>query len=112
MFKVWRHVKTLESTEYVVLFYRKFEVEEMQMTVNNKMVFNNPTDVFYAEVRKFRTNRYGREVADVESESFTGPIIDKNTANMLYFTIKASFITFNQLRDCFREWDKWEKRLI
>ena len=105
MFKV---VKTLESVDYVVYFYRNFKVEKIAISSTCTKEIHSPLDEFYVDVRKFRTNRFGREVADCASESFISRKFDKVSANGLYFNIKTGYISYNSLKDALKEFDIWE----
>ena len=105
---MWKHVKTIEKYEYVVLFYRKYIEEKCPMSTTSSLTISKPTDDFYLSVRKFRTNRFGQEVADCASESFDSKIFNRDTANWLWFNIKSSTLSYNGLLEIIKDYDIWE----
>ena len=85
-----------------------FIEEKCPMSTTSSLTISKPTDDFYLSVRKFRTNRFGQEVADCASESFDSKIFNRDTANWLWFNIKSSTLSYNGLLEIIKDYDIWE----
>lgn len=102
---MYKKVTTIDKKDYVILFYRKFKEEKVGMTCTSSITYLTKLDEFYLEIRKFRINKFGREVADCISESYTTKTFDTNTANMLWFNLKNMNLSFEELRKTLAEFN-------
>lgn len=102
---MYKRVTTIDKKDYVILFYRKFKEEKVGMTCTQSMTYLTKLDEFYLEIRKFRTDKFGHEVADCISEAYTTKTFNKDVANMLWFNLKNMNLSFEEIKETLKEFN-------